>query len=146
MKRIILLLSVVLIASSCCNCGRKSNDVATLQNTNWELIEMNGQVISRAKDANNYTMLLTDDNKINGVGDCNRYFGGFEVNNNTMKVGDLASTRMMCPNQAQENAFLKMLSTVHSYKIDGRILMLSDVDNKLVATFQRGAKPTEDKK
>lgn len=140
-------MSVVLIASSCCNCGRKSNDVATLQNTNWELIEMEGQVISRAKDADNYTMLLTDDNKINGVGDCNRYFGGFEVNNNTMTVGALASTRMMCPNQAQENAFIKMLSTVNNYKIDGRILMLFNTDNKLVATFQRGAKPTsEDKK
>ena len=37
------------------------------------------------------------DGKISGTGGCNRFFGGYTVSGNHIKIGPLASTRKGCP-------------------------------------------------
>lgn len=132
-----LLLSVLFVA--CCPC-RKGKSVRTgepLIGTNWQLTQMYGQTVSVD---NNYSLLLNDD-KVSGVGDCNRLMGGYTTTpDRKLSFTQMASTRMFCPNQQQEDAFLKMLGGVDAYKIDGNMLMLLD-NGELVAIFEAVAAP-----
>jgi heat shock protein HslJ len=120
--------------SSCCGC-RSGKNAIPLTNVEWRLTQLNGENVMAG---DNFRMTLADDGRISGVGDCNRFSGVF-----TRKAGssrgtgglsvseNLVSTRMMCPGQERENAFLEMLRSVDGFSIDGQRLMLTRGGNVL---------------
>lgn len=124
---------------ACCPC-RKSKSAMPLTGTEWKLTQMHGKNI----ESDNYRVLFGADGSLSGVGDCNRFTGSYTMNVGVLKVGDnLASTRMMCPNQQQENDFLKMLTEADAYYIDGTQLMLLR-NGEVIAMFVP-AEPDSDK-
>ena len=52
-----------------------------------------------------------------------------------MKIESVASTRAFCPDQAQEDRFIKELDRIDSYRIDGDLLMLMR-DGELLMVMQ----------
>ena len=52
-----------------------------------------------------------------------------------LEMSQMGSTRMMCPNQEDEDKFFDMLSQVDSYTIDGDNLMLQR-GGDVVAVFE----------
>lgn len=121
----ILLVAVAAFAfAGCCNCGMTSARTGSLTGGQWQLAQFEGRTFAATGDS--YMLTFSADNAVSGKGDCNRITGTYisDREKSTLSFGPIASTRMMCPNQSQEDAFMKTLGTVDAYKIDGRMLML----------------------
>ncbi|WP_445737974.1 META domain-containing protein [Mariniflexile sp.] len=56
--------------------------------------------------------------QVSGFSGCNRFFGTFSLNENSLKMGPLASTKMFCDDSANkiETALLESLSKMDSFK------------------------------
>lgn len=123
--RILAAVSLAIVVAACCPCRRQTN-VIPLTGAEWSLVQLNDEKVS----SKNFRMTLNDKGEITGIGDCNRFNGSFKSNGSGKIRGDLSvgqnliSTRMMCPNQAMENNFMKMLLEIDSWNIDGEKLML----------------------
>jgi heat shock protein HslJ len=125
--RLLAVVGLSILITACCGC-RRNKSAIPLTDVEWRTVQLYGEGIAAA---DNYRMTLAGDGKISGIGDCNRFTGTFtqkpgsNQTSGTLSVGgDLVSTRRMCPDQARENQFLKMLREVDSWNIDGERLML----------------------
>ncbi len=118
--RFALIVALAFSLAACCAC-RRSRSAVPLQGTEWALSQLYGTPVP----SDNYRVTLAEDGRISGIGDCNRFTGTYTQDGSSLKIADnLASTRMMCLNQAQEDKFLGMLREIDSYNIDGSHLML----------------------
>ncbi len=121
---------------SCCSC-RRGGSAIPLNGTTWALTEINGTVIDRAGNAERFTLTLDNDNRVSGMGDCNRIMGGYTQSaTGDLSFNQAASTRMMCANQAMEDQFLSVINNTAKYRIDNRHLILMDSNNNILATFK----------
>ncbi|MDD3108739.1 MAG: META domain-containing protein, partial [Alistipes sp.] len=80
------------------------------------------------KADNNYMLVFDDkEQRFGGRGECNSILGKYTLNDaakGKIKLESIGSTRAMCPNQAQEDQFIRDLDRVDTYRIDGDLLML----------------------
>lgn len=134
MKKILLVALVATLIASCCPCKKYQKKYGKpLTETNWVMVQLDGRSFSAGEG---YALKFAKDNKVSGVGDCNRIMGIYTENNDgVMKFSQMASTRMMCPNQEGEMNFLKMLETIDSYKLDGKLLMLF-ANGEMLSVFE----------
>ena len=125
----------VLFTASCCPCRKsKAPQSKSIVNTKWELVELQGKPVE-AHD-NFFLTFNAEENRVSGRGDCNVLAGSYtSTEAGKLQMMNVASTRMMCPNQSEEDAFMQMLETIDSFKIDGDLLMLLN-KGKLVAIFK----------
>ena len=108
--RLLLIAALAVSVAACCSCRKGRKNAKPLTGTTWSLVEWQGRPF-QAKD--NYS--VTDK-------------GG-------MKIESVASTRAFCPDQAQEDRFIKELDRIDSYRIDGDLLMLMR-DGELLMVMQ----------
>lgn len=128
-----LLLPFQLYASD----GDMSTSQATLTDTYWKLVELEGQTVETADGQREMKFTLRGENKVTGYGGCNSFFGSYTYDENTLSFSQLAATKMFCADTTEmENMFMKSLAEVSGYKINGQILHLSDDDGKLRARLQ----------
>lgn len=122
-------------AAACCNCRSfQKKNRQPLVGTEWQLVQLGGQAV--APEEGKYTITLGEDNRIAGVGACNRLMGQYTLGEkNALQFGTLASTRMACPGMDTEAAFMQMFDSVTRYDMDGPMLLLLDGDD-LKAVFQ----------
>ena len=147
MKRTLILSALVLLAgvllTGCCQKCRKSREAATrpIQNVVWHLTQFDGQAVDRP---DRYELTFGADGTVTGVGECNRFFGPYEVKDagGSIKIGPVASTMMACPDMDFETEFFRMLDAVHLYQLDESHLYLF-VNNKIMAVFEQLDKPVE---
>jgi heat shock protein HslJ len=67
------------------------------------------------------TIVFGTDGEIQGSGSCNSYSGPYRLDGNTIEVGELMSTMMLCANEsigAQETAFMAALGGAQTWHID----------------------------
>jgi heat shock protein HslJ len=80
------------------------------------------------------------DGKIAGSGGCNRFFGGYTISGNRIKIGPLASTRKGCPGLLRvETAFFATLQAASSFEQTDTTLVLFDEAGAKLAQFVRAA-------
>jgi heat shock protein HslJ len=78
------------------------------------------------------------DGKITGSGGCNRFFGGYAVSGNHIKIGPLASTRKGCPGLIKlEATFFATLQAADSFEQTDTTLILFDASGAKLAQFAR---------
>jgi heat shock protein HslJ len=78
------------------------------------------------------------DGKITGNGGCNRFFGGYTISGNRIKIGPLASTRKGCPELLRlETAFFATLQAASSFEQTDTTLILFDAAGATLAQFVR---------
>ncbi len=66
-----------------------------------------------------------EDGKVTGFGGCNRFFGGYTISGNTIKIGPLASTRKGCPDTLNlEVEFFKALQEAETFEQTEKALVL----------------------
>lgn len=132
-------LALVGLTASCCNCRSfQKKTRQPLVGTEWQLIQLGGSSVTPNEEQ--FTITLGEDNRISGVGACNRLMGEYTLGEkNALTFGALASTRMACPGMDQESAFMQMFDSVVRYDMDGPMLLLLDAKDNLLAVFQ--AKP-----
>ncbi len=95
---------------------------APLDFTTWELLALNGQPADSARPPT----LSLDSKQMRAFGfaGCNRYFAGYKADGQFLSFSQAGSTKMLCPDMATEDAFLKALSATTRYRLDGNVLEL----------------------
>ena len=120
-------------------CGEKP---VSLEDTTWKLITLDGAKVDReANNEESYSLGFKKEEsgiRAYGKGDCNRFFGmaKIDMKKGTIELGAMGSTRAMCPNQTQEDTYLKTLGTVSSYKVKGGELTLFSGDKSVLVYTQ----------
>jgi heat shock protein HslJ/uncharacterized membrane protein len=109
-------------------CGRYMVDYRL--NDIWVLTTFNQQPLNRDVFAKGLPVVefhLTD-NRVSGSTGCNRMTGGFEARGKTITFGQMATTRMACPNMAFEQDFLKAISrkTLNYALNNGKFILTND--------------------
>jgi len=98
------------------------------------MVQMMGQKVA-SEEADSFTLLFSEGGDVSGKGACNRLMGAYKTDaSRALKIGPLASTRMMCYDD-RETTYFRMLEEVTHYDMDGPMLMLLS-DGSLVAVFQ----------
>ena len=78
-------------------------------------------------------------NGISGFSGCNRFFGGYTIENNTIKFEKMASTRMLCEEKANqvEMEFLQSLEKITSFSFENNTLKLFEDKKVLIEANQK---------
>ena len=71
-----------------------------------------------------YTVMLTDDGKLQARFDCNRGGGEYEISEGKLSFGPLMSTRMACPPDTLDGPFMRDLQRVTSFFLQDGLLYL----------------------
>ncbi|UCD98646.1 MAG: META domain-containing protein [Chloroflexota bacterium] len=89
--------------------------------------------------ANTYTSARFEDGEVIGNAGCNSYFGGYQGDAEYLSVSQLGMTEMFCVSPEglmdQEMAFLALLGSAASYKVEGNQLFISDESDEIVLVF-----------
>ena len=114
--------------------------VPQLVGTNWQANAYNngrGGVQSLLAGTE-ITAVFTGDGQVSGSAGCNRYFGPFQSSGESLQIGPLASSRMLCQPPAvmdQEQAYLAALAAATQYQFEDGRLVLRDASGATQAVF-----------
>lgn len=135
--KVLTIATLVVCVSSCCSCRKNKSAGVPLIGTKWQTTILDGVNIDAKGES--YSLVFGAENNFSGVGDCNRLMGGYTLTkNNGLKVdNNTASTKMMCPDQAMETTFIRTLSSIDSYTIDGQTLMLLSEGNVKIVMVKK---------
>ena len=128
------------LACALMSCGTGKNSVAVVDFTGeWNIVEVNGEKVS-AENAP-FLGFDKDGHRLYGNAGCNRLMGSFELdtlNAGKVKFGQVAATRMMCPDMTTEKNVLSALAQVKGYKKAGKGKMyLCNASNRPVVVLEK---------
>lgn len=111
---------------------------AELENTYWKLVRLGDQPVQvAAQEREPHLILQAESRRIAGSGGCNRLIGGYELEGEQLTFGQLATTRMACPDVMElEDAFLRALELAAQWDILDDHLELYDRTGRLLARFE----------
>jgi heat shock protein HslJ len=116
-----------------------ANAQATIENTYWKLIELNGQPVAMAENQNReqHMILQPSDSTVKGHGGCNGFGGNYELKpGDRIKFSKLISTMMACDNTETENQYFKVLETADNYNLVNDTLVLNKARMAPLARFK----------
>ena len=116
----------------------KTASALPLLNTQWRLTQLGDEVIENpaGDQAVNFLLQPSSTNLV-GFSGCNRMFGRYALEGNSLKFDGLGGTRMFCEGRMQiEQRFLTMFSQAARWEITGSTLRLLDANGKTAATFE----------
>lgn len=122
-----------------------SSEMADLENVEWTLTQLDGAAVAPTSRGAPTLKLSSKERRASGFAGCNRYTGGYELNGASLRFGNLAVTRMACPEPTPEAALLKALQDTVTWKVDGRTLELSDANSTVRARWTVTAVESGDK-
>ena len=134
MKKSILLIALVILFGSCNNTKKIAElPVNEIPSGKYEIRSVHGAPIYKLSfDIN------ASENKISGKTNCNTYSGPFSINNNEIKIGPLAATKMYCEENVMEverNIF-KAFAEAKTYLYDNNMFTLSSENGVLLRAFR----------
>jgi heat shock protein HslJ len=112
--------------------------LVSLVGTQWTLEEIGGKPVIEHSHA---TLAFMEAGRISGNGSCNRFMGPVEINGDTIKLGLLAGTKMMCDPAAadQETAYLKALEAAQRFEMNDQKLLIHVTGSNLPLRFHAAA-------
>ena len=116
-------------------CKSNNGDKAQLTANEWQLKEMTTTKGKTALPQRVPTLMLTDTNTMYGFSGCNRFFGKYSTQGNTIKLEPGGSTMMACPDLQFEGEYMRTLAVMTSYSIENKELKLTDKDRKQTLVF-----------
>ncbi|MBE2279364.1 MAG: META domain-containing protein [Ignavibacteriaceae bacterium] len=138
MYKILIVITLTILFAGCFSQSVIKEETVLLSNNLWTLSSLPGIEVldSQSEKAPNISFNLNE-NKVSGFAGCNRFMGPVQINGETIKFGNIASTMMACPEMELEIKFMKIFNTVDRYTIqDGKLIFFSG-DN-VVAKFNKG--------
>jgi putative lipoprotein len=120
------------------------NSEASLEKTYWKLIRFGDTPVTAASEQQEAHLIFDPGiRRVSGSGGCNRLTGSFELNDNQLTFGPMATTMMACPESMDtEKKFLEALREVKTWKIEGQQLELSGAAGNVVARLEAHPLPT----
>ena len=115
-------------------------DIATRQKSymnllvgSWTVTTMKKQSKADPDHLNGVTLTLNKDSSFTGTASCNKIWGKFSIKGTSIKFNDIASTKMTCTKQDEENWLLQLLQeTVSNYSVTKLVLLLRDGASNIV--------------
>jgi heat shock protein HslJ len=113
-ERIVLVISSIQEAQAAVQVPGKTASFS-LASSEWLLEDLVGLGVIDNIQA---TLTFPEASKVAGNGSCNRFFGPAEVSGDAIKLGPLASSRMMCPEAVmnQEMKYMNALQTAEHFE------------------------------
>jgi heat shock protein HslJ len=130
MHRILLIFLAGLVVAGCAAGSsslqsRRSVDPRTILNKTWQWESTITPVEKiTVPGPERYTIFLQADGRAQMRFDCNRGSGGFKISPGQLSFGPLLSTRMACPPDSLDSAFMRDLQRVVSFFVDNGTLYL----------------------
>ncbi len=117
-----MILLAALAALAGCGGHKAAENADPLADTAWSL---NGLADKALPDSVAVTVRFQD-GRIGGLAGCNRYFASYRVKGDSLRIGPVGITKMMCTKDkmAVEDAFLAGLAAVKAYRLGADGLML----------------------
>jgi len=118
-------------------CSSTQNTEVTgenLKNTRWVLRELKSVTVTDTKQ-DIYIIFNINEDKFNGYGGCNKFFGNYRYDGTTLKLLEIGSTKMFCAEDKYEISFFDVLKNFDEHKIGGKNLYLYR-SGKVVAKFE----------
>jgi heat shock protein HslJ len=115
-------------------------DIATRQKSymnlltgTWDFKVMRKQAKMDPDHLQAITLTLNADSTFTGQASCNKIWGRFSIKGTSIKFNDIASTKMTCNKQEEENWILQLLqNTVSNYTVTKSTLWLRDGSSNIV--------------
>ena len=103
----------------------RSTDPQSVLNKTWQWVSTITPVEKIAvPDPERYTIILTDDGKLQARFDCNRGGGEYKISSGKLSFAPLLSTRMACPPGTLDGPFMRDLQRVASFFVQDGLLYL----------------------
>ena len=137
MKWILMLFSIITLKTCDSSNMQKSN---TMLNNTYSVKMLNGKRVSEFK----LTIAFNDSTKqVSGFSGCNRFFGSYTIEDATLRIRSLASTRKMCSPKFNtiESDMLDQLSRVNALVLENDVLKLLEEDNVLLKAEKKDTSP-----
>ncbi|WP_140985222.1 META domain-containing protein [Asticcacaulis tiandongensis] len=143
MKSVLFAISCAgfLALGACATDGSASSTeppTANIKGTYWKLVELNGQPV-KALEREPHLILKAEGNRVSGFGGCNGFSGGYELNEETLRVRfvGVASTLMACAEGMEvEQGLHEALRTADNYSLNGNNLSLNKARMTPLARFE----------
>ena len=118
-------------------CGKPFSP-SELEETYWKLVQLGkNPVLVAPNRVEIHLRLDRQGRRAQGFAGCNRFIGGYELEGQSLRFLQLATTRMACPDgMEQEQAFLKALESTTGWNILGEHLELYSQGGELLARFK----------
>lgn len=118
-------------------CGQPLAD-SPLRGTYWKLTRLNGEPVEvTVKRQEPHLIFAENEPRVSGSSGCNRVLGGYEVDGDKLRLGQMAGTMMAClTGMDLEQRFLQTLAKVARYRINGSHLEMLDSAGTMLARFE----------
>lgn len=98
-----------------------------LEGSRWVLVRIGDKPIMTMEGRPEpYIVLQAATKQIVGHAGCNRLSGGYTIEGDMLRMAEITTTRMACPELETENAFLNALETVTRWRLMDNQLVLLD--------------------
>lgn len=120
--------------------GVRAGEEVTMEKAYWQLVHYsigNGEWSTVLPETS--IDLQLSDGKLAGSAGCNRYMGGYEIDDVRIRfTSQLASTQMACvpPVSEQEQRYLALLGQTYAWKLDDRHLILFNEEGDPILKYQ----------
>lgn len=110
-----------------------SND-RNMENRKWFLVGIEGETDIFIIDGKKpYIEFDLDSSKVGGNATCNNFFTDYHIEGNSIKLGVIATTLMVCVDDSkQEYRFLQALRRVDSFKMEEEKLFLFEGEHEIL--------------
>lgn len=109
-----------------------------LRDVYWKVVRLADRpVVTREGQREAHLILASHDQRVSGSTGCNRLSGTFQIEADTLRFGPISTTKMACPNGAdEERQFLKAMANVSGYRIRGNHLELLDAEGTTIVQLE----------
>lgn len=116
-----------------------------LVGTQWMLLAFgDADAPSTVEEGTIVTTVFNEDGNVSGTGSCNYYAGSYEVNEDQISIGPLATTAKICPEGSeQETEFLEALGAAETFSLFGQRLSISFNDGQGILIYSSANLPLE---
>jgi heat shock protein HslJ len=141
MKAITAIILLLSIAIAGCSSIRRADKLktATMEpeasfTGEFHLLSINDEPVKPSQSGEKLTFIIQPDvAQISGFAGCNRFFGPFSLNADTLEIGMIAATKMACMDNNQEQKYLSCLSgQKFLWRLEGERLFLRNAEQALV--------------
>lgn len=133
MKTLSCLIAAAALSLSACSTSVVDNSEKNLNSLNgeWNVVSVKGESFKLNGDLSRaFIGFNAKEGRVYGNTSCNSLMATVSYDKNLgLKLGDVASTMMMCPDMSKEQLLLKTMSQVKDFEIKQYTLYLVD-DNK----------------
>lgn len=101
----------------------------------WQIVEVGGHKVTASDTFMRPAriLFLTEENRISASAGCNLINGRYSINSNgKISFSQMIATKMACPDMRLEDALLKSLHRIDSFRIENDMLILSEGTTDLV--------------